>query len=372
MELTILMPCLDEAETLETCISKAMGFLHRSGIDGEVLISDNGSTDGSQEIARAAGARVIDAPIRGYGGALQAGLAGAHGEFIIMGDADDSYDFEQLDGYVEQLRAGADLVMGNRFRGGIAPGAMPALHKYLGNPVLSTIGRVLFRSEVKDFHCGLRGFRKEAMEALSLKSSGMEFASEMVVKSTLNRLEIVEIPTTLSQDGRSRPPHLRSWRDGWRHLRFLLMLAPRWLFLYPGFMMVLLGLIGAAFLIPGPVSIGRVEFDIATLAFAMAFLNIGAQAVLYSRLANRIAISRNLFPDPGEKFPSLEAGLLVGAAVFIAGLGLSITALSSWGQAAFGGVDLRAILRLVIPAISLMMLGFQIALHSFVATLTEA
>lgn len=258
------------------CINKALGFLRRSEIDGEVLISDNGSTDGSQEIARAAGARVIDAPIRGYGGALQAGLAEAHGEFIIMGDADDSYDFEQLDGFVEQLRAGADLVMGNRFRGGIAPGAMPALHRYLGNPVLSTVGRVLFRSEVKDFHCGLRGFRKESMRALNLKSSGMEFASEMVVKSTLNRLKIVEIPTTLSLDGRSRPPHLRSWRDGWRHLRFLLMLAPRWLFLYPGFAMVLLGLIGAAFLIPGPVSIGRVEFDIATLAFAMAFLNIGA------------------------------------------------------------------------------------------------
>ena len=231
MELTVVLPCLNEAETLAVCIRKAKASIAGLGIDGEVVIADNGSTDGSQDIARAEGARVVDVPIRGYGAALTAGIADAKGEFVIMGDADDSYDLSNLGPFVEALRGGADLVMGNRFAGGIEPGAMPALHRYLGNPVLTAVGRILFRSPVKDFHCGLRGFRREAILELDLRTTGMEFASEMVVKATLNKLNIVEVPTTLSPDGRSRAPHLRTWRDGWRHLRFLLLYSPRWLFL---------------------------------------------------------------------------------------------------------------------------------------------
>ncbi|HAM24131.1 MAG TPA: dolichol-P-glucose synthetase, partial [Actinobacteria bacterium] len=242
------MPCLDEAETIETCIRKAQGYLQRSGVAGEVLIADNGSTDGSQELARALGARVVDVPRRGYGAALIAGIHQAQGRFIIMGDADDSYDFSALDPFVTALRGGADLVMGNRFAGGIAPGAMPALHRYLGNPVLSFIGRLFFRSPIGDFHCGLRGFRREAALELDLRTTGMEFASELVVKATLAQQRVVEVPTTLSPDGRSRPPHLRSWRDGWRHLRFLLLYSPRWLFLYPGLLVMALGTLGLVLL----------------------------------------------------------------------------------------------------------------------------
>ncbi|HEX8868831.1 MAG TPA: glycosyltransferase family 2 protein, partial [Lentzea sp.] len=229
-ELTILMPCLNEAETLETCIRKAQGYLERSGVVGEVLIADNGSTDGSQKIATDLGARVVDIPAKGYGNALLGGIRAARGKFVIMGDADDSYDFSNLDDYVTRLRAGADLVMGNRFKGGIEPGAMPPLHKYLGNPVLSAVGVLFFKAPVRDFHCGLRGFQRDVMLKVGLHTSGMEFASEVVVKSCLAGLRIEEVPTTLKKDGRSRPPHLRSWRDGWRHLRFLLIYSPRWLF----------------------------------------------------------------------------------------------------------------------------------------------
>ena len=242
LELTILMPCLNEAETIETCIQKATGYLRSSGVVGEVLIADNGSTDGSVEMAQRLGARVVKVRERGYGAALIAGIEAARGRYVIMGDADDSYEFSNLEGFVSALRGGNELVMGNRFKGGIKPGAMPPLHRYLGNPVLSTIGRVFFNSPVGDFHCGLRGFNREAIAGLGLCSPGMEFASEMVVKATLKKLKITEVPTTLSPDGRSRPPHLRSWRDGWRHLRFLMLFSPRWLFLYPGIVLSLLGL----------------------------------------------------------------------------------------------------------------------------------
>jgi glycosyltransferase involved in cell wall biosynthesis len=231
MELTVVLPCLNEAETLAVCIRKAKSSIASLGVDGEVVVADNGSTDGSQGIARDEGARVVDVPIRGYGAALMAGITEAQGTFVIMADADDSYDLSNLGPFLEALRGGADLVMGNRFAGGIEPGAMPALHRYLGNPVLTAIGRVLFRSPVRDFHCGIRGFRRDAIIGLDLRTTGMEFASEMVVKATLQKLAIVEVPTTLSPDGRSRPPHLRTWRDGWRHLRFLLLYSPRWLFL---------------------------------------------------------------------------------------------------------------------------------------------
>ncbi|MGV3650209.1 MAG: glycosyltransferase family 2 protein, partial [Devosia sp.] len=238
LELTILMPCLNEAETLAVCINKAQGYLARSGVSGEVLIADNGSTDGSQEIARAHGARIVDVPVRGYGAALGAGIAAARGRFVIMGDADDSYDFSALDAFVAALRQGHQLVMGNRFRGGIAPGAMPWHHKYIGNPVLSFLGKLFFRTKASDFHCGLRGFDRSAIQGLGLRTTGMEFASEMLVKATLSGLDVAEVPTTLKPDGRSRPPHLRSFRDGWRHLRFLLLFSPRWLFLYPGLVLL--------------------------------------------------------------------------------------------------------------------------------------
>src|ERR1017187_9439324 len=243
VEVTVLMPCLDEAETVATCVDKAVAFLVDHDIDGEVVVADNGSTDGSQQAAEAAGARVVSIPERGYGSALLGGIRAARGKYVIMGDADDSYDFTALMPFLDRLRAGADLVMGNRFQGGIAPGAMPALHRYLGNPVLSFTGRLFFRSKIGDFHCGLRGFRRDSVLALGLQASGMEFASEMVVKATLAGQRVEEVPTTLSPDGRSRPPHLRSWRDGWRHLRFLLLFSPRWLFLIPGAALFALGLV---------------------------------------------------------------------------------------------------------------------------------
>ena len=235
VELTILMPCLNEAETIGRCVGKARAFLAQSGVAGEVLIADNGSTDGSQAIAESLGARVVPIAARGYGNALIGGIQTACGRFVIMGDSDDSYDFSALGGFIEKLRAGYQLVMGNRFQGGILPGAMPPLHRYVGNPILTTIGRLFFRSPCGDFHCGLRGFDRDAILALDLQAPGMEFASEMVVKATTNKLRITEVPTTLAPDGRSRPPHLHSWRDGWRHLRFLLLFSPRWLFLFPGF-----------------------------------------------------------------------------------------------------------------------------------------
>src|SRR5580658_8051259 len=267
-ELTILMPCLNEAETLAVCITKAMSWLERSGVRGEVLIADNGSTDGSQAIAIEAGARVVPIAAKGYGSALLGGIKAARGRFVIMGDSDDSYDFGSLDAFVEKLRDGHDLVMGNRFKGGIKKGAMPPLHRYIGNPVLTTIGRIFFHSPCGDFHCGLRGFDREAILSLDLQAPGMEFASEMVVKATIQGLNITEVPTTLSPDGRSRPPHLRSWRDGWRHLRFLLLFSPRWLFLYPGLGLMALGVGSMVWLLPEPRMVGRITLDIHTLFYA--------------------------------------------------------------------------------------------------------
>src|ERR1700734_444557 len=282
LELTILMPCLNEAETIEVCVRKAMGFLRRSGVSGEVLIADNGSTDGSQALAEAAGARVIDIPERGYGSALMGGIQAARGRYIIMGDADDSYDLTELLPFVERLRNGADLVMGNRFKGGIAPGAMPPLHRYLGTPVLSFIGRLFFRSNIGDFNCGLRGFRRDSAIKLGLQATGMEFASEMIVKAALAKQKISEVPTTLAKDGRSRPPHLNTWRDGWRHLRFLLLFSPRWLFFYPGLALLVIGLGLGAAVATGPLTIGGVSLHLDTLVACGACVDIGFQAILFS------------------------------------------------------------------------------------------
>lgn len=372
LELTILMPCLNEAETLEVCIRKAQGFLERSGIAGEVLISDNGSTDGSQEIAQRLGARVSHAPRRGYGAALINGIENARGRYIIMGDADDSYDFENLQPFVDRLRDGADLVMGNRFRGGIAPGAMPPLHKYLGNPVLSGIGQLFFRPNIGDFHCGLRGFNRDRIRALDLQTTGMEFASEMVVKSTLTRpkYRIEEVPTTLKKDGRSRPPHLRSWHDGWRHLRFLLIFAPRWLFVYPGLVAFFLGAIAVGILSFGGVQIGGIGFDVTTMVYASALCVIGYQSLLFFWLTKLYATQEAFLPTSPQfrgvvgKWTA-ERGLLIGVALFVLGVGIGIAQVIRWGSLDFGPQDAAEVVRIAIPSALGMILGFQTIMMSF-------
>lgn len=370
IELTILMPCLNEAETLTPCIEKAMGFLARSGIAGEVLIADNGSSDGSQEIAARLGARVIHVPEKGYGAALIAGIAAARGRYVIMGDSDDSYDFSALDPFITKLRQGFDLVMGNRFKGGIAPGAMPPLHRYLGNPVLSTIGRVFFTSPIRDFHCGLRGFSRDAMMALELRAPGMEFASEMVVKATMRGLRIAEVPTTLSPDGRSRPPHLRSWRDGWRHLRFLLIFCPRWLFFYPGAALFALGALVMALLLPGPVSIGGVTLDVHSLLYASGAVVMGFQAMQFWVFARLYGAVTGLLPEAVRlnhaltRF-GLEAALLLAGAIFLLGLGLGVAALAQWGARDFGALQGVGVMRMAIASVTAMLMGLQLAFGAF-------
>lgn len=376
IELSIVMPCLNEARTIGTCIRKAAGFLARAGVRGEVVVGDNGSTDGSQEIARELGARVVDVPVRGYGAALQGAIAAARGTYVIMADADDSYDFAALDGFLERLRAGHDLVMGNRFAGGIGPGAMPALHRYLGNPVLSGIGRLFFKSPCGDFHCGLRGFRREAIRDLELRTTGMEFASEMVVKATLKGLAIAEVPTTLQKDGRDRPPHLRSFRDGWRHLRFLLLYCPRWLFLVPGLALFAASLLAMALLLPGPLAVGPVVLDVHTLLVANAGLSIGLQLVLFFLLAKQFAANAGLVP-PGWRFGvvrraiSLEGALIAGALLVLAGLGGIAAAAGVWGTAGFGDLDYQATMRLVIPAVGAVTIGLQVLFFGFMSSLLD-
>ncbi len=369
MELTVLMPCLNEAETIATCVRKAKSFLTTAGIDGEVLVSDNGSTDGSQALAEEAGARVVHAPEKGYGSALLAGISAAHGQFVIMGDGDDSYDFTSLQPFVDALRGGADLVMGNRFRGGIAPGAMPPLHKYLGNPFLSWLGRLFFRSPIRDFHCGLRGFRRDAMLDLGLRCPGMEFASEMVVRATISKLKIVEVPTTLSPDGRSRPPHLSTWSDGWRHLRFLLMYSPRWLFLYPGITLMVVALAVGVPITVDPLKIGGVTLDVDTLVAMAATFIIGYQAVLFALFTKVFAIGAGfLAPDERvERFRrrvSLERGLMLGAVILVAGVVGAIWAVTYWHGRGYGTLDPTRALRLVVPSVTAIVVGSQTLLAS--------
>lgn len=369
-ELTILMPCLNEAETVGICIRKAKLFLESRDIAGEIIIADNGSGDGSQAIAFAGGARVITVPQPGYGAALAAGIAAARGTYVIMGDADDSYDFSTLDPFIAKLRQGCDLVMGNRFAGGIEPGAMPLLHKYLGNPVLSGLGRLFFGAPVGDFHCGLRGFRREAIADLGLSTTGMEFASEMVVKATLQKLRIAEAPTTLSPDGRTRKPHLRSWRDGWRHLRFLLLFSPRWLFFYPGAALMAVGLTTMLWLLPEPRQIGNVTFDIHTLAYSAAATICGFQALVFAVFAKTYAVKAELMPeDPrlaklGSVF-SLETGIVIGIVLLLAGLGVSVYALDIWGRASFEELDPSVSMRFVLPGITAIVLGIEVVFSSF-------
>jgi glycosyltransferase involved in cell wall biosynthesis len=369
-ELTILMPCLNEAETIETCIRKAQGYLSRSGISGEVVIADNGSTDGSQAMAEALGARVVDVPVKGYGAALGAGIAAARGRYIIMGDSDDSYDFSRLDAFVEHLRGGADLVMGNRFKGGIAPSAMPPLHRYLGNPVLSTIGRVFFRAPVGDFHCGLRGFSRQAILGLRLNTPGMEFASEMVIKATLMGLRVTEVPTTLSPDGRSRPPHLRSWRDGWLHLKLLLTFAPNWLFYYPGMALLAVGTAVFLALLGGPIAIAGVTFDIASLILASALVLIGFQLVCFYALARLHTVNAGLMPaSPRFKRMAAEISVdracQVGGILLLSGIAATVGAVVVWSQAGWGDLNPSVIARPAAFAVVTAALGVQAIMSGF-------
>lgn len=364
------MPCLNEAETLATCIDQAMKFLQQQNINGEVLIADNGSTDNSQKIAVGHGARLINVDTKGYGAALMGGIEAARGQYIMMGDADESYDFSALNLFVEKLREGFDLVMGNRFKGGIAPGAMPPLHRYLGNPVLTGLGRLFFKSPIGDFHCGLRGFNTEAVRKLNLQTTGMEFASEMIVKATLHTLRITEVPTTLSPDGRSRPPHLRSWRDGWRHLRFLLIFSPRWLFLYPGLFLIAIGVSAILWLMPGLRVIGGIGLDIHTMLYAAAAVIIGMQAVFFALFSKLFAIGINLFPPDNKirltmKLWTLERGLLVGLALMLLGILGSIDAVLDWSREDFGAMTPTAAMRIIIPSITALIGGLQIILGSF-------
>jgi glycosyltransferase involved in cell wall biosynthesis len=374
VELTVVMPCLNEAETLATCIDKAHAALRANSIAGEVVIADNGSTDGSQQIARDHGARLIPVPIRGYGAALNTGILAARGKYVLMGDADDSYEFNHLPRFLEQLRNGADLVIGNRFRGGIGPKAMPPLHKYLGNPVLSFLGRALFNVPIGDFHCGMRAFSKDAYERLALRTTGMEFASEMVVKSALLGQKIVEVPTTLQKDGRSRPPHLKTWRDGWRHLRFLLIYSPRWLFLIPGLVLMFVGLGLTAWLLPAERPFGHVNLGVDTLAYAAAAVLLGFQLVFFAIAAKVFAITEGLLPEDQSfdrwfQYITLETGLIAGVLMVLAGIGIAISSVVSWSHTGYGPLPPVRMMRHTLPAMLCLMLGTETCFASFFLSL---
>jgi glycosyltransferase involved in cell wall biosynthesis len=374
LDVTIVLPCLNEAETLATCIRKALRGIRDSGLNGEVVIADNGSEDGSQDIAVSEGARLVHVPVRGYGAALMAGIKSAKGKFVLMADADDSYHFSHLPRFIAALDAGCDLVMGNRFKGEIEPGAMPFLHKYLGNPVLTWLGRLFFRVPVGDFHCGIRAFRKSAIESLNLSTTGMEFASEMVVKASLAGLKIVDVPTTLSRDGRSRAPHLRTWRDGWRHLRFLLLYSPRWLFLYPGALLMLFGALVSAWLLPGQRAAGHLNLDVDTLAYASACILIGFHACTFAISAKVFAISEGLLPPDAKfvrwfRYVNLETGLGVGVACLLAGVALGAYDGWLWSRTGFGALHPSQALRLTLPSATAIILGIEIIFTSFFLSL---
>ncbi len=377
LELTILMPCLNEAETLGACIEQAQKYLRDEKINGEVLIADNGSTDGSQAIAENLGARVVNVPMKGYGAALMGGIEAARGRFVIMGDSDQSYDFSKLQPFVRKLRIGAQLVMGNRFEGSIEPGAMPFLHKYLGNPVLSTLGRLFFDIPIGDFHSGLRGFSRDAIRGLNLRSPGMEYASEMVVKARLAGLQFAEVPITLSPDKRSRPPHLKTWRDGWRHLRFLLLYSPRWLFLYPGLAAIFFGLLGAVMLAPGAVRLTpTLTLDTHTLIVACFAILIGVQLVLFSALARRHAMAQGMLPPPKRagwarllSALTLERMLLAALAIFIWGAIGAWWSVAYWVNVGMGNIAYPLVLRVLTISMTAIAVSIQVASAAFLSSL---
>ena len=370
IEVSVVMPCLNEADTLEACIRKAQSCIDASGLSAEVVIADNGSTDGSQGLARKAGARVVDVKEKGYGNALRGGIDAAYGRFIVMGDADDSYDFSEFYPMIEELRKGADLVMGNRFKGGINPGAMPWKNKHIGNPIQTKIGQIIFGCPVGDFNCGLRAFTKDAYQRMGLVTTRWEFASEIVVKACLNRMKITEVPVVLSKDGRSRPPHLEPWRAGWRNIRFMLLHSPRWLFLIPGLALTLLGLIGLAFLLPGPRELFGSVLDVSTLIVCAAAVLVGFQVIGFGILARAFAASEGLLPpDPKtawlEKRFGLEIALVTGMLFGLAGVGLLVGAVVWWSHSGFGPLDYKIAIRLAVAATTLIALGMQIGFTSF-------
>jgi Glycosyl transferase family 2 len=372
-KLSIVMPCLNEAETLGTCIRKARNALGELTVPGEVVIADNGSTDGSQEIARCAGARVVDVRERGYGSALRGGISAALGEWVIIGDADDSYDFGSIAPFVEQLREGCELVMGCRLprgNGRIMRGAMPWKHRWIGNPVLTFLGRLFFKSPANDFHCGLRAVTKDAFLKMNLASSGMEFASEMVMKASFAKLRVAEVPITLHKDGRSRPPHLRSWRDGWRHLRFMLLHCPMWLFFVPGLSLLVAGSTIGCRLFAGPLVIGKVGFDTNTLLVCAMSVIIAVQLLMFAVSARLFAAMQGILPRSRrlDRFTSrfsLEAGLIAGIVLTLFGIGSLVSAFLFWRRASYGGISYPDSLRMVIPAITLTTVGVQVCFSSF-------
>ena len=370
IELSIVMPCLNERETIVACIAMARSFIERTGVSAEIVIADNGSTDGSIALAQESGARVVPVAERGYGAALMGGIAAARGRYVVVGDADLSYDFSRLDAYLAALRQGHDLVMGNRFRGGIADGAMPALHRYLGNPVLSLIGRVFFRVPIGDFHCGLRGFDRRRILDLGLFTGGMEFASEMVVAAALAGYSIAEVPTTLAPDGRSRPPHLRTWHDGWRHLRFLLMFSPRWLFLYPGAALMIVGIAAAVLLFPGSVRIGHLAFDANTFLVAAISILVGMQIICFGLIARRFAAAYGFLPKSKllpvfQSEVTLERGLIAAGLVVAAGCIGVLWALIAWAAVDFGALNYPTVMRVLVLSLVAIAGGIQLAFTSF-------
>ena len=373
LELSVVIPCLNEAETIGVCVEKAVRTLREHGIRGEVIVADNGSTDGSRELATSLGARVVPVPQRGYGSALMGGIAAARGTYIVMGDADDSYDFTELPRFVTKLREGYDLVQGCRLEvggGTVKPGAMPFLHRWWGNPMFSWMARLWFRTSIHDIHCGMRGFRKDAYQRLGLRCTGMEFASEMVIKASLQRQRIAEVPVVLHPDGRrTGRPHLRTFRDGWRHLRFYLMFSPRWLFLLPGAVLALVGLVGYAVAMPG-LSIAGIGFDVHTLLFASMAIIAGYQAALFAIFTKFFATGAGLLPQDDRvasfsKLVSLERGVIAGAVALLAGLVLLGSAILQWRAVHFGALDYRYVMRWVIPGMTLTLLGVQTVLSSF-------
>lgn len=375
IEVSVVLPCLNEAETLAAVIRNARQGLAATTEYGEILVADNGSSDKSQQIALDEGARVIEVPVRGYGAALQAGIAAAHGTYIVMGDADDSYALEDLAGFVRELRDGADLVMGDRFRGGIQHGAMPWLHKHLGNPVLSFLGRLFFKVPISDFHCGLRAFRRERILALGLRTQGMEFASEMVVRAALNDLDIREVPTILRPDGRSRAPHLRTWRDGWRHLKFLLALSPRWMLFYPGLLLACLGVLGVAVLWPGPARLGSVTFDLQTFIACTAILLAGTQTIGLSLVARGYGAALGLLPESRRisdwlQRLGLEHGLVAGLILTLLGFLTFVIALVQWGDVGFGDLATTQA-RLPVVGLAMVVCGAQVISTSFALSMAN-
>jgi glycosyltransferase involved in cell wall biosynthesis len=376
VELSIVMPCLNEERTLSVCIGKAIGFLDRSGVRGEIVVADNSSTDGSRDIAVAAGVNVVVVATRGYGAAARGGIAAARGRYVVVGDADDSYDFSNLATFLDKLRAGADLVLGNRFLGRIEPGAMPFLHRFLGNPILSLIGRLLFSVYVGDFHCGLRGFDRERILALDLRTAGMEFASEMIVRSALAGYAIAEVPTTLNRDGRDRPSHLRTWRDGWRHLRFLLLYSPRWLFLYPGLVLLALGIAATAVLLPGPYYFGNVGLDIHTFLVACFAILLGLQSISFAVIARRFATVRGFIPQ-SPRYGSvlaaltLEHLLIVALCLVLLGLAGFAWCVAVWASVGFGSLENAPLLRAIMLSLTSITAGIQLAFTAFLSGIME-